>query len=157
MHAGLCGCAIHTSNTCLVHKQRAACDIEVWHAEGNLLRWAQPGEESELVVVGLRFASVLADRGNQLLGLIDPEWIRPDPLLARHAAPTQPSHWVDVMRMVAVPEFKRAPQDAQRIVECLSAAVVCIRDARERHVVAPQEGPGTDPRTPECVQHASIA
>jgi len=61
------------------------------------------------------------------------------------------------MWVVAVTEVERTPEHADCVVECLSAAAVRIRHARECHVVDPQEGQGAYPRTPECIEHASVA
>jgi len=106
---------------------------------------------------GVRLTPVRTDRDDQLLSLIDPAWIGPDPLLARHTAPTQASRRVDVMWVVAATEVERTPEHADCVVECFSAAAVRIRQARECHVVDPQQRQGAYSRTPECIEHASIA
>lgn len=75
MHAGLRRCAIDARDPRLAHAQRAALGVEVRHRECDLFRGPKAREEADLFVVGLRLAPVLAECGDQRLGLVDPEGI----------------------------------------------------------------------------------
>ena len=75
--------------------------IKVRHDKRNLLRGAHAGEEPEFIVVALRFAPVLVDRGDQRLSFLDRERIDDRPILALHTCALQLARRIVLLGVIA--------------------------------------------------------
>lgn len=83
--ARLCPVFVSRHDASLRDTDLALDEIAVRHPQGNLLRRAQAGEESEFIVVALRLAPVTMDRSNECFGLLDRKGIDYRAVLLRDA------------------------------------------------------------------------
>ena len=155
--AGLRTVLVARHDASLCDADLALDEIAVRHPQGNLLRWTQTGEESELIVVALGLAPVAMDRRNKRFGLLDREGIDYRPIFLRDAKAFESGGGIVLLRMVPIAVLKCGSQRTSNVVVGLLADSPRVGDLYQGRVLDVLEVLRTDRGTPNRIKDFAVA
>src|SRR5438045_3907614 len=108
--------------------------VVVGDDQGDLFGGSKSGEESQLIIVAMRFAPVVMEGGDEGLGVLNTERVdRWSILLAETRAPERRGR-IAPLRIVEVAEVEGASQGADRVVVSLLVAGIRVCDLYQHRI-----------------------